>query len=157
MPLRVVSSSSSGVSGGAVQVVVPNVAGKSEAEAKAALDDFTVRVRTVEASGTAGTVFAQDPAAATIRPRRSQVTIFVIVNPAPDNEDVATALNELTEAVTTLGTTALETEQSAKDRNDVVLQRLQEIKDGLPPSGGGGPELASGKSSTPSKTPPKST
>jgi hypothetical protein len=130
MPLRVVSNSS-GVSGGAVQVVVPNVAGKTEAEAKAALDDFTIRVRTVEASGPAGTVFAQDPAANTIRPRRSSVTIFIIVNPAPDSADVAKALTDLKTSVDTLGTT-LETEAAAKGRNDVVLERLQEIKDGLP-------------------------
>jgi hypothetical protein len=152
MPLRVVSSSS-GVSSGAVQVVVPDVAGKSEAEAKAALDDFTVRVRTVEASGTAGTVFAQDPAAGAIRPRRSSVTIFIIVNPAPDSADVAKALTELKQSVDTLGTT-LETEAAAKVRNDAVLQGLQEIKDNLPPSGySSSSGTPASKASTPSKTP----
>ena len=134
MPLRVVSSTGSAVSAGAVQVVVPDVTGATEAEAKAALDDFTVRVRKVEALGTAGTVLAQDPEADEIRPKRSTVTIFVIVTLAPDSADVATALAELKQSVDNLGTT-LETEQAAKDRHDVVLQRLQEIKDGLLSSG----------------------
>jgi hypothetical protein len=133
MALTVVSSGS----GGAVQVVVPDVSGKTEAEAKALLDDFTVRVRKVEALGTAGTVLAQDPEAGEIRPKRSTVTIFVIVTPAPDSADVAKALADLKTSVDTLGTT-LETEAAAKARHDEVLKQLKEIKDKLPPPGGGG-------------------
>jgi len=135
MALTVVSSGS----GGAVQVVVPDVSGKTEAEAKALLDDFTVRVRKVEALGTAGTVLAQDPEAGEIRPKRSAVTIFVIITPAPDSADVAKALADLKTSVDTLGTT-LETEAAAKARHDEVLKQLKEIKDKLPPPGGGGSE-----------------
>lgn len=140
MPLRVVGSS--GVIG-AAQVVVPDVSGQTEAEAKVSLADFTVRVRTVETSGIAGTVFATDPAKDSVRPKRSLVTIFMIVNPVPDNDDVVAALVELTTAVIQLGTT-LETEQSAKDRNDVVLQKLLEIKDGQA-NGGTGAGSGSGE------------
>ena len=146
MSLRVVSSSSSAAGVGAAQVVVPDVTGLTEAAAKAALTDFTVRVRTVETGGTAGTVFAQDPAAPAVRPRRSLVTIFLIVNPAPDDADVVAALQGLTESVDALAAT-VETEQSAKDRNDAVLQRLQEIKDSLPPYTGTG-KTSSAKSTS---------
>jgi PASTA domain len=133
MTVRVVSSGS-GVAGvGSAQVVVPNVVGLTEAAAKAALTDFPFRVRTVETSGTPGTVFAQDPPAPAVRPRRSVVTIFLIVAATPDTDDILTALQGLKDSVD-----ALETEQSAKDRNDAVLEQLEEIKKNLPPYGGSG-------------------
>jgi PASTA domain len=129
MSLRVIGSGAAVV--GAAQVVVPDVVGFTEAAARAALTEFTVRVRTVETDGTAGTVFAQDPAAAAIRPRRSVVTLFLIVNPPPGNVDIVAALKALTDSVD-----ARETEQAAKGRNDAVLAGLEEIKKNLPPYSG---------------------
>lgn len=148
MPLHVVSST--GTVAGKAQLVVPDVSGDTEGEAKLTLADFTVRVRTVETPGQAGTVFAQDPAGGSVRPRRSPITIFLIVNPAPDNDDLVGALNDLTAAVDTLAGT-VGTEQAAKDRHDVVLQRLDEIKDGL--SGVyGGSGTSTGRTSKPTTT-----
>lgn len=153
MPLRVVSSGTSAArAGSGAQVVVPDVVGRTEAAARVDLTDFTVRVRPVETAGTAGNVFAQDPPAPAVRPRRSVVTLFLIVNPAPDSDDVVTALKGLTDSVNNLAG-AVETELSAKDRNDVVLKRLQKIEDKLPPdSGSSGGSGTTGKSTSSSSS-----
>lgn len=153
MPLRVVSSGTSAArAGGGAQVVVPGVVGLAEAAARADLTDFTVRVRSVETAGTAGNVFAQDPPAAAVRPRRSVVTLFLIVNSVPDSDDVVAALKGLTDSVNNLAG-VVETEQSAKGRSDVVLQRLQNIEDKLPPgSGPSGGSGSTGKSTSSSSS-----
>src|SRR3954470_15736268 len=109
MSFSVVSSGSGTVGVSSAQVVVPDVVGLTEAAARAALTDFTVRPRTVETSGTAGTVFAQDPAAPAVRSRRSTVTIFLIVTGPPNDADVVAALQGLTTSVQDLAAT-VETE-----------------------------------------------
>ena len=70
------------VSTGAPLVPVPDVSGKSAADAATALQaaGFTPRVQyIVDASNASGTVSAQDPAAAATAPRRSTVTFSIAV------------------------------------------------------------------------------
>lgn len=93
-------------------VAVPDVTGKTRAEAEAALVDFQVVVQTVEVTGGAdGTVYTQNPAKPSIRPRGSVVTITVVENPTPGPDfgkrfdelddalgDVATAVEDIRKA-----------------------------------------------------------
>lgn len=70
------------VSTGPVPVAVPDVNGKSPADASALLQaaGFMARIQyIVDASNASGTVSAQDPAAGVMTPRRSNVTISVAV------------------------------------------------------------------------------
>jgi beta-lactam-binding protein with PASTA domain len=70
------------VSTGPVPVAVPDVSGKSPADASAALlaAGFIARIRyIVDATNAGGNVSGQDPAAGTMTPRRSAVTISVAV------------------------------------------------------------------------------
>jgi serine/threonine-protein kinase len=68
------------VSTGPIPVAVPDVSGKTPADASALLTaaGFVPRIQyIVDATNAGGTVSAQDPAAATMTPRRSTVTISV--------------------------------------------------------------------------------
>jgi len=66
--------------------VVPTVTGKTQDEASGALQQagFNVSVKTIQGSGTPGTVQKQDPAGKTKHAKASVVTIFVIGEPEPD-------------------------------------------------------------------------
>src|SRR5262245_33853164 len=72
-----------GGSGTATPVAVPSVVGQTQAAAEQALKDrgFKVVSTLVEADGTEGTVFSQDPAGNTAAGRGSTVRLFIIENP----------------------------------------------------------------------------
>ncbi|MBG0564860.1 PASTA domain-containing protein [Actinoplanes aureus] len=87
--------------GGAVAVVVPDVRTRSEADAKTAITAAGLRpvVRQIETSGTAGTVFNQDPAGGTVRNKNSTVSIFIIKTPTAPPVDIGQRLDEIKTAV----------------------------------------------------------
>jgi beta-lactam-binding protein with PASTA domain len=92
---------------GTGSVGVPDVLDLPQAEAEARLRDLGLvpRIQTIEAEGTEGTVFSQNPAARTIRARGTVVTLVVIKAPVvPPN--LGQQLAEIKSAVDGVGTTA---------------------------------------------------
>ncbi|MEU4293789.1 PASTA domain-containing protein [Kribbella sp. NPDC026596] len=92
-----------GAGGGLVGV--PNVQGLPQADAEAKLRDFELvpKVQTIEAEGTEGTVFSQNPAANTARPKKTVVTLLIIKAPViPPNLDQQ--LTDIENAVADVGT-----------------------------------------------------
>ncbi len=92
-----------GAGGGLVGV--PNVQGLPQADAEAKLRDFELvpKVQTIEAEGTEGTVFSQNPAAGTARPKKTVVTLLIIKAPViPPNLDQQ--LTDIENAVADVGT-----------------------------------------------------
>src|SRR5260370_34079093 len=72
-----------GTGTGTGSVGVPDVLDLSQAAAESKLGEFGLvpRIQTIEADGTEGTVFSQNPAARTIRARGTVVTLLVIKAP----------------------------------------------------------------------------
>jgi outer membrane murein-binding lipoprotein Lpp len=93
-----------GGTAGTGSVGVPDVLDLPQAEAEAKLRDFGLvpRIQTIEADGTEGTVFSQNPAARTIRARGTVVTLLVNKAPVvPPNlgqqlSDLQAAVDDLT-------------------------------------------------------------
>jgi outer membrane murein-binding lipoprotein Lpp len=100
-------------------VGVPEVLDLPQAEAESKLREFGLvpRIQTIEAEGVEGTVFSQNPAARTIRARRTVVTLLVIRAPVvPPNlgqqlsdlqtsvDDLTTKVDEVVPAVQAVGT-----------------------------------------------------
>jgi beta-lactam-binding protein with PASTA domain len=96
-----------------VPVAVPDVSGKSPADASTALQaaGFVTRVQyIVDATNAGGNVSAQDPAAGTMTPRRSTVTISVAVpGTVPDvtNMTLDDAKNAIVASGYTVGNVAV--------------------------------------------------
>jgi len=130
------------IGSGQALVGVPDVIGKTRAEAVAALAAFRVRVQLVEVAGeTADTVYGQIPEAPRLLRRNSVVTIQVITDPAGATDDqldaIEKAVGELKVAVD-----AVETDANANTRFDTLNGKLDEILgkiggSGGTPSGGG--------------------
>lgn len=112
--------------GGGIRVGVPPVIDLPQADAEALLarHQLRARIQPVEAEGTPGHVFAQQPPPRTVRPRGSVVTLQVIRAPAVPH-DIGTLLADLQAAVA-----KLETDEAAE-------RRKKEIIDGLGGSPGG--------------------
>jgi beta-lactam-binding protein with PASTA domain len=92
------------VSSGPAQAVVPDVAGKSEDEARATLEAASFRVTVMpkeDASATPGTVLTQDPAKGTTVARGTTVTIAVAQEPTEVEVPnvVASTQNKATETL----------------------------------------------------------
>ncbi|MGW7363424.1 PASTA domain-containing protein [Streptomyces sp. NPDC054841] len=107
-------------------VGVPDVVGKTRAEAEKKLRDFglTPQVREIVAEGKAGDVFSHEPPVGGVRPKGSVVTLHVITTPPTPKPlpDLAKKLDELTKAVA-----KLEAETSAKARYDALVKKLDQI------------------------------
>ena len=85
---RAQSGGGGGNGGGGEGVLVPDVGGKNEADATKALEDSRLTVSPTNAFSTTaakGTVVRQNPAANSVRPLRSRVTIIVSDGPPPAN------------------------------------------------------------------------
>jgi hypothetical protein len=85
---RAQSGGGGGNGGGGEGVLVPDVGGKNEADATKALEDSRLTVSPTNAFSTTaakGTVVRQQPAANSVRPLRSRVTIIVSDGPPPAN------------------------------------------------------------------------
>jgi beta-lactam-binding protein with PASTA domain len=113
------------------QVVVPDVVGATESVARQTLTDRGLRTTTstVEDTGTAGTVFSQDPVARTPRPRGSVVRLLIISGPSTPPPNIGKRLDELKVAVDQVGTAvqAVETEAKAAQRQKEIIDKLDAI------------------------------
>ncbi|MGW2558067.1 PASTA domain-containing protein [Streptomyces sp. NPDC001514] len=117
-----------GATGG---VGVPDVAGKTRAEAEKKLRDLglTPRVWEIGGDGKPGEVFSHEPPVGAVRPKGSVVTLNVFAakpNP-PIPPEVVKKLDELTKAVA-----RLEDEASAKARYDALVKKLDQLAGKLP-------------------------
>ncbi|WP_460525386.1 PASTA domain-containing protein [Flindersiella endophytica] len=113
-----------GGAGTATPVAVPDVVGQDQADAEQALKDrgFKVLARQVEADGTEGTVFSQDPAGNTAANRGSTVQLFIVENP-----DIPLNIGqELAEIKAALA--LVETDTTAAQRNQAVLDKLDTVE-----------------------------
>jgi hypothetical protein len=88
LPIVAGRAQSGGGNGGGEGVIVPDVAGKSQADASTALEASRLTVSVRRAFSTTvekGTVVRQNPAANSVRPLRSTVTIIVSDGQPPAN------------------------------------------------------------------------
>ncbi|MBB5076376.1 PASTA domain-containing protein [Nonomuraea endophytica] len=126
----------------AVQVGVPNVIGKSRADAEADLGQLGLRARVeeIEAIGPVGTVYAQDPMPPARRAKGFAVLLHIVravPGPPPDLSAKLDALKAVVDkvdsALTALTATAggLETDTAAGTRHGQVTTALQQISDKL--------------------------
>jgi len=112
--------------GGAVSVAVPAVVGLTQAAAVAALTGADFVAASVNGNSTTaavGTVILQNPAAGTLRPFGSTVTVTVTVGtvvPSVVNQSLATATGNITAAGLTLG--AVTATNSALAVNTILSQ-----------------------------------
>lgn len=109
-----------GGSAGATQVAVPNVVEQPQAAAEQTLRNRGLKpvASLIEADGTEGTVFSQNPAANTAVNRGSTVRLAIIDNPDIP-VDIGQSLNEIKAALA-----LVETDDAAQVRNQAVLDKL---------------------------------
>lgn len=90
MSLQGIEFGTPGTGGGSSNVPVPDVTGdlRDVAEQKLKGLGFKPNVKEIEATGTQDEVVAQDPAPSTVRPKDSEVRIFVIAAPSVVVPDV---------------------------------------------------------------------
>ena len=123
------------VSSGPERLPVPNVVGKTQDEARSALDDFKVTVTSKEDDeAEPGTVLAQDPAARGRAPRGSTVRLTVAIEPT--QIDVPDVVGRTQNAATqTLSGRGFEV-SSAVEEVDTLAQDGKVIKQSPSPNGG---------------------
>jgi outer membrane murein-binding lipoprotein Lpp len=123
-----------GGAAGTGNVGVPAVLDLSQADAEAKLREFDLvpKAQAIEAEGTEGTVFSQNPAARTIRPRGSVVTLLVIKAPiVPPN--LGELLSVLQGAVDGL-ITKLDGVTTTVDGVDTKVDRVETKLDAVGPA-----------------------